>query len=76
MSIPLTPEFERHIAEQAAAGGYPSVEAYLRAFLPPVPSTAEGLSDAEFEQLLEDLAEDVPSLPTDFSRADLYLDHD
>ena len=38
-----------------------------------------GLSPAEFDQLLQDLAEGLPGLPTlpaDFARADLYADHD
>ena len=34
------------------------------------------LSDEEFERLLDKMAIDVPPLPPDFSRADIYLDHD
>jgi predicted DNA-binding antitoxin AbrB/MazE fold protein len=33
-------------------------------------------SDDDFFRELESLAWDVPPLPADFSRADLYLDHD
>ncbi len=37
-----------------------------------------GLSDSEFEALLDQLAfgPTLPRLPTDFSRADIYADHD
>ena len=37
---------------------------------------APRLSDEEFERQLDDLLLDVPPLPGDFSRADIYLDHD
>jgi hypothetical protein len=37
---------------------------------------ASGLTDEEFERQLDELALDVPPLPADFSRADIYLDHD
>ena len=30
----------------------------------------------EFDRMLDELALDVPPLPADFSRADIYLDHD
>jgi hypothetical protein len=35
------------------------------------------ISPEEFERLLDELAlNDVPPLPADFSRTDIYLDHD
>ncbi len=36
------------------------------------------LSDEEFNQLLDELSEGppLPPLPADFSRADIYADHD
>jgi hypothetical protein len=37
------------------------------------------LSDEEFERLLDELSEGLPPeavLPPDFSRADIYFDHD
>lgn len=39
---------------------------------------APALSDGEFEHLLDDLASGpgLPHLPADFSRADIYSDHD
>jgi hypothetical protein len=41
------------------------------------PSVAQKpMSDEEFERRFDELAIDVPPLPPDFSRADVYLDHD
>jgi hypothetical protein len=39
---------------------------------------APALTDGEFEQLLDELASGpgLPRLPADFSRADIYADHD
>ena len=39
---------------------------------------APALSDAEFEHLLDELESGpgLPHLPADFSRADIYADHD
>jgi hypothetical protein len=37
------------------------------------------VSPAEFERLLDELSEgltSIPTLPTDWSRADVYADHD
>jgi hypothetical protein len=42
----------------------------------PIAPAASGLTDEEFEGQMDDLALDVPPLPADFSRADIYLDHD
>ncbi len=40
------------------------------------PVHQDSISPEEFERLLDELAMDVPPLPQDFSRADIYLDHD
>lgn len=40
------------------------------------PVAANSLSLEEFERQFDELALDVPPLPADFSRADIYLDHD
>ena len=44
----------------------------------PRPGQAPALSDGEFEHLLDALASGPgrPHLPPDFSRADIYADHD
>jgi len=36
----------------------------------------EKLTDAEFERLLDETSDDLPSLPRNFSREDIYFDHD
>lgn len=80
MNMSIPPELERRIAQEAEAAGYASVEAFLRAVLNSAGRTAmpQALSDAEFFRLLDELAsdEDLPTLPADFSRADIYADHD
>ena len=42
------------------------------------PGRAPALSDVEFETLLDELASGptLPHLPADFSRADIYAEHD
>ena len=42
-------------------------------------SASVSLTDAEFEAILDEMAdgsEGLPVLPSDFSRADIYADHD
>jgi len=78
MSLSISPDLERQIAEQARAAGFESAEAYLATIVEHVATHRIIVSDAEFFQLLESLASDadLPTLPSDFSRADIYLDHD
>ena len=80
MDLSISPDLERLITEQAVALGFASPEAFLRALVigdSSVPAPAE-LSDTEFARLLDELSsnEDLPTLPADFSRADIYADHD
>lgn len=44
----------------------------------PRPGQAPTLSDAEFETLLDELGSgpELPHLPAEFSRADIYTEHD
>lgn len=51
-----------------------SVQEYLAALVGSGEATK--LSDAEFESELTALTHHGPSLPADFSRADIYADHD
>lgn len=56
-----------------------SVEAYLRRLAETMaPSNPDPVSNEEFEQLLDEVSEglNLQPLPSDFSRADIYLDHD
>lgn len=52
------------------------LESENRASWPAVPDAV--LSDEDFERLLDELASGpaLPHLPADFSRADVYRDHD
>lgn len=73
------------LCHQAAARGI-SLERYLTALagnrdlsLGAAPRSPHELTPAEFRQWLSDVSAGMPSLPpipTDFSRADLYDDHD
>ncbi|MBI3838892.1 MAG: hypothetical protein HY288_13295 [Planctomycetia bacterium] len=80
MDLSISPDLERLIAEQAVAMGFASPEEFLRALVTrdSAVSAPSELSNAEFLQLWDSLAsdEEMPSLPADFSRADIYADHD
>jgi hypothetical protein len=76
----VTPETAETLRAKAAAQGL-SVDAYLRALLGLGSATnaLADMSDEEFDALMEDFAkgtEHVPPLPPDFSREDIYSDHD
>jgi hypothetical protein len=80
MDLSISPDLQRLIAEQAIALGYASPEAFLRALVAgdSEVSALPKLNSDEFFRLLDELSaeEDLPSLPADFSRADIYADHD
>ena len=44
--------------------------------LPAAAPAPVALSDEEFDRQLAELSTDGPTLPVDFSRADIYLDRD
>jgi hypothetical protein len=76
----VTLETAEMLHAQATAQGL-SVEAYLRALLGLGSATnaLADLSDEAFDALMEDFAKGtthVPPLPPDFSRDDIYADHD
>jgi hypothetical protein len=55
-----------------------SLAAYLEQFIEPQPAISGSASIEEFEHVLNELAAaplGAPSLPADFSRADIYADH-
>jgi predicted nucleic acid-binding protein len=76
----LTPETVDRLARKAQAEGL-SLDAYLNVLLGLL---TEGMalaemSEAEFEAFIDDFSkssEHFPALPPDFSRADIYTDHD
>jgi hypothetical protein len=83
MNLVLTevkPETAELLAAQARAQGL-SVDAYLKMLLgmPEQKNALAGLSDEEFDALMDEFAsgtESLPPLPPDFSRQDIYCDHD
>lgn len=80
LTIDLSPEAESHLRNLAAQAGQ-TPEGYVRNL---VEDSLAGtgipalLSAAELDRLLDEFSEglSLPSLPPDFSRADLYADHD
>ncbi len=76
----VTPETAETLHTHAKAQGL-SVDAYLRALLGlgSDENALADMSEKEFDALMEDFAkgtENVPPLPPDFSRDDIYSDHD
>ena len=53
-----------------------TVDQYLRSLVAGDIALMEKNSGAEFDRELEPLLFDGPTLPADFSRADVYADHD
>ena len=75
-SIQIDEQTAKALESIAASFGM-SIEQYLKAEAAKLPTAEPAqLSDAEFESQLEDLTHHGPSLPPDFSRADIYADHD
>jgi hypothetical protein len=81
IKLHLLPDTEDALRAKAAQAGL-TVEAYLRQLAErdaaEAPGSADELSAAEFERLLDDLAgrSPLPPLPADFCRADIYQTHD
>jgi hypothetical protein len=76
----LTPETISKLAQKAPAQGL-SLDAYLNLLLGLLSegTASAEMSEAEFEAFIEDSSkgsEHFPPLPPDFSRADIYTDHD
>jgi hypothetical protein len=80
----LPPDTERKLREKATRTGQ-SLEAYLEQLARHDAEASNdsgkappSLSEEEFESLLDQLSEGprLPHLPADFSRSDIYADHD
>jgi len=86
-NLNLSPETERLLREKAAQKGL-ALDSFLRQLVERETQAAEGdlrqsaavlMQPAEIERLLDEFSDDLPSLrplAADWSRADLYADHD
>lgn len=75
ISIQIDDSTAKAIAAIAAARQM-TVDEYLRSLVAHEMEILESKPVTEFDQELESLLFDGPSLPMDFSRADIYADHD
>ena len=79
-NLEVTHDIAQLIRDNAEAEGV-TVDAYLRAVGEASPNSepADQMSLAEVETVLDELAaggENLPPLPENFSREDMYFDHD
>ena len=72
-TIQVDPQTAERLNALATANGM-SVEAYLQSLLP-APVNGARLSPGELDALLSENSFDGPTLPADFSRADIYDGH-
>lgn len=86
VTLTLAPDTERRLRERAAESGQ-ALEAYLQHLIEREASRSNGAESfsapqpslEELDRLLDEVSEGLPSLPplpADFSRADVYADHD
>jgi hypothetical protein len=87
VNVQLGPDTEKRLREKANRRGL-TLEAYLQQLAEHDATGLNGagqataaepdLSDEEFERLLDELSDGppLPHLPANFSRADIYADHD
>ena len=73
-AININDSTARQLQELAAALGM-SVDEYVHSLVPQT-DEASSISIEEFESQLLELSFGGPSLPDDFSRADIYFDRD
>jgi hypothetical protein len=75
VNIQLQESVAAALAAQAEQQGL-SLQEYLARLANGAEKPATQMSADELARQLEELSLDVPPLPADFSRADIYLDHD
>jgi hypothetical protein len=85
ITLSLAPDAERRLRERASENGQ-TLEAYLQQLIERETSGAGAASELEpllsleeFDRLMDEVSEGLPPLPplpADFSRADIYADHD
>ena len=77
--IEIEQDTAERLAEKAKSTGI-SVDSLLNNLLDTSDLTArDAVTLEQFDRILDELAagpENIPALPSDFSRADIYLDHD
>lgn len=74
--IEVDNETAQRVAAQAAAHGLSPAE-YLRTAIAALPTNRAGLNASdELDAELQELALELPTLPEDVSRADIYNDRD
>ena len=64
------------VLTEMATAHHMTVAGFLRSLAARGVATRPGASAADFDEELDTLLFDGPTLPADFSRADLYRDHD
>ncbi|MBL9093305.1 MAG: hypothetical protein JNL96_18965 [Planctomycetaceae bacterium] len=69
-------ETAARLQELAKAAGAANVEDYIKLVIATPRPTTDKFDPKEFDRELEPLLFDGPSLPADFSREDIYFDHD
>jgi hypothetical protein len=81
LSISLPPEIEKRLIDEAARQGVGTSE-YVSKLIEDriqglhASSSVTGDFDAVLDEFFTANPEPLPSLPADFSREDIYLDHD
>jgi hypothetical protein len=80
LSIHIPPEIEQRLLDEALRQGVDPADYAGRLIREHLPSTSNAQTAMEFDRVLDEFfasnSERLPSLPPDFSRQDLYLDHD
>jgi predicted DNA-binding protein len=81
LAIDIPPELEQRLVNEARRLGVPPAEYARQLLQQSVPDPRSEIAatedlDAALDQFFTENPEVLPSLPADFSRADIYLDHD
>ena len=74
-TIRIDDDMAQSLTAIATANGL-SLEDYLRSLIAAQSMAVAPLSEDEFDRQLDQLTFFGPTLPADFSRADIYADHD
>jgi hypothetical protein len=75
-SIHIDEQTAESLARRAAEQGVTVNELLTRLLRQEIRATQPNLSADELERILDEEATEAPLLPADFSRADMYAEHD